>query len=98
MKGVWLWPETDRKNALEKLRTPHILRILKALKDKGRDGLSNAEIDSLLGTASQWLIFWDLRELTALGVIEFDVQLFGEAGKYRLTQDGLSILQEIKEA
>lgn len=98
MKGTWLLPENDRKAALEKLKTPHILRILEALKAKGKDGLSNAEIDSLLGTESQWLIFWDLRELMALGVVEFDVQLFGEAGKYRLTPAGPSILQEIQEA
>jgi hypothetical protein len=98
MKGTWSWPEKDRRGALEKLKTPHILAILTALKAKGKDGLSNAEIDSLLGTASQWLIFWELRELTALGIVEFDVQLFGEPGKYRLTEAGFSILQEIQEA
>ena len=98
MKGVWLWPEEDRKRALGKLRTPHILKILTTLQDKGKEGLSNSEIDSLLGTASQWVIFWELRELMALGIVEFDVQFFGEPGKYHLTQEGLSILQEIRQA
>jgi hypothetical protein len=96
MKGVWSLPEKDRKQALEKLKTPHILRVLTALKEKREAGLSNAEVDSLLGTASQWLIFWDLRELLALGVVDFDVQFFGEPGKYRLTEAGLGILQEIQ--
>jgi len=98
MKGTWLIPENDRKAALERLKTPHVLRILDALKDKGEDGLSNPEVDSLLGTESQWLIFWDLRELMALGMVEYEVQLFGEAGKYRLTPAGRAILQEIQQS
>jgi hypothetical protein len=98
MKGTWFLPEKDKRRALERLETPHIMKIMTALKVKGDVGLSNAEIDSLLGTASQWLIFWDLRELTSLGIIEFHVHLFGEAGTYRLTLLGRSILDEIQGA
>jgi DNA-binding HxlR family transcriptional regulator len=96
MKGTWLWPENDRRKALEKLKTPHVMRMLTALKAKEKEGLSNAELDSLLGTSSQWLIFWELRELMALGLVEFDVHPFGEPGKYRLTEKGLSTLQEFE--
>lgn len=79
------------------LRSPTMMKIMKALKAEGETGLSNAEIDTLLETSSQWLVFWDLRELLALGVVEFDTQLFGEPAKYRLTKLGLSVLEELTQ-
>ncbi len=90
MKGVWLSSKDGKGDALTKLMTPRVVQILKVLRDQSI-GLSNAEIDSLLGTASQWVAFWELRELIALDIIEFEVQPFGEPGKYRLTQSGVSI-------
>jgi hypothetical protein len=95
MKGVWLPPEAGKGREIAKLLTPQMVQILKALKDESHVGLSNAEIDSLLGTASQWVVFWGLRELLALNLIEFQVQLFGEPGKYRLTQTGVSVTQTL---
>jgi len=70
--------------------------MLTALKERKEKGLSNAEVDSLLRVSSQWLVFWDLRELLALNIVEFDVQFFGEPGRYRLTESGLQILAEIE--
>jgi hypothetical protein len=96
MRGVWSWSDKDRTDVLKKLKTPHILRILTALKET-KGGLSNAEVDSLLRTASQWVIFWDLRELIALDIVKFDVQLFGEPGKYHLTDSGLSVIEELEK-
>jgi hypothetical protein len=75
-----------------------MMTIMKTLKAKEDVGLSNAEIDSLLETSSQWLVFWDLRELMALGVVEYETHFFGEPGKYKLTKQGLSILQELESA
>lgn len=95
MRGVWTWQEKEKQQIMDKLKTPQMLGILTALKDK-ESGLSNAEIDSMLGTASQWLIFWDLRELMSLGMVEYRAELFGEPGKYHLTQLGLSILQQMR--
>jgi DNA-binding HxlR family transcriptional regulator len=71
-------------------------QIVTLLKERVKDGLSNAEIDSALGTASQWIIYSRLRKLVELGIIEYEVQLFGEAGKYHLTQKGLSVLDHMK--
>ena len=96
MRGVWTWPEKDRQKILRSLDTPHIIAILTALNEKSESGLSNAEIDSLLGTASQWLIFWDLRELMSLEVVQYTPELFGEPGKYRLTELGRSVLKELQ--
>jgi DNA-binding HxlR family transcriptional regulator len=96
MRGLWLWPEKDRPKILDKLNIPYIITILDALKEKPETGLSNAEIDSLLGTASQWLIFWNLRELISLGIVQYTAELFGEPGKYRLTEFGREVLEEIR--
>lgn len=95
MRGVWSWPDGDKERVLEKLRSPSTMKIMTTLKERGEKGLSNAEVDSLLGASSQWLVFWDLRELLALDVVEFEVQLFGEPGKYRLTESGRSVLEEL---
>jgi hypothetical protein len=95
MRGAWTWQEKEKHQIIDRLKTPRMLGILTALKGN-ESGLSNAEIDSILGTASQWLIFWDLRELMSLGIVEYKVELFGEPGKYHLTQLGLSVLQQIR--
>ncbi|MDG6920395.1 MAG: hypothetical protein JRN59_02560 [Nitrososphaerota archaeon] len=95
MKGIWAAPEDDKNRELAKLLTPQMVLILKALRGKLDVGLSNAEIDSQLGAGSQWIVFWGLRELMALDIIEFDVHLFGEPGKYRLTQTGVSVAESL---
>jgi len=87
MRGLWV--ATDNIS-LRKLKGPHITKIMTALKQKGNDGLSNAQIDATLNTASQWLIFWELRELIALGLVKYEVQPFGEPGKYILTEKGFA--------
>lgn len=92
MKGLWI-PSDERKPA--QIHGPHVDRILTALKRKDETGLSNAEIDSLLGTASQWLIFWEMRELLAAGLVKYEVQPFGEAGRYRLTEKGLRFAERL---
>jgi hypothetical protein len=94
MKGVWLSSKDGKRSELADLMTPRVVQILKALREKPA-GLSNAEIDSLLATASQWVMFWELRELMALDIIEFEVQPFGEPGKYKLTRSGASVANEL---
>ncbi len=79
------------------LRSPTMMKMMTALKAKGDTGLSNAEIDALLEASSQWWVFWNLRELLALEVVEFDVQFFGEPAKYKLTKLGLSVLEELTQ-
>ena len=83
----------DEKIAHQALSDAETLRILTELSKRGGEGLSNAEIDSMLNTASQWLIFWRLRRLMALGFVKYDVQLFGEPGKYLITEKGLSAIK-----
>lgn len=91
VKGLWVATDDELP---KRLKRPHIAKVLSALRAKGNDGLSNAEIDSLLSTASQWLIFWDLRELIALEIIRYEVHPFGEPGKYVLTEKGLTLSKD----
>jgi hypothetical protein len=93
MKGFWLSADDDGPGSKKRPAGRHIAGILSALKAKGKEGLSNAEIDSLLGTASQWLIFWEMRELVAQGIVRYDVHLFGEPSKYILTDKGLALVE-----
>jgi hypothetical protein len=42
-----------------------------------------------------WTIRWQLTELTALGLVEYKVEPFGEPGKYSITPLGLTVLLEL---
>lgn len=72
-----------------------LVAILVAL-DKNPEGMSNAQLDRLLANNSQWRTLSHLRELSALGFILYDVQFFGEAGKYKLTELGMSIVSRLQ--
>ncbi len=90
MKGIWVWP-SDPKEQGKVLRAilqeDELVTILAALA-KSPEGLSNAQLDKLLANNSQWRTLSHMRELTALGFVEYAVQFFGDAGKYRLTALG----------
>jgi hypothetical protein len=96
MKGLWVWSDSAKKQSvLDEIRKSHLDRILSVLsKNQGR-GLSNAEIDSTLGVWSHWTIHWKLTELLALGLIEYNVELFGEPGRYAITPLGVTVLMEV---
>ncbi len=97
MQGIWFWP-SDAKEQSKVLRRiaqeDELTTILNALAKKP-DGLSNAKIDKLLGNDSQWRTLLHMRELTALGFVEYKVQFFGGPGQYVLTDLGKSILPRI---
>ena len=69
--------------------------ILAAL-SKTTEGLSNAQLDKLLSNNSQWRTLSHMRELAALGFIQYQVQFFGGAGKYELTDLGKTIVSRIQ--
>ena len=50
---------------------------------------------SALRTWSQWVIQGQLTKLLGLGLIEYRVQLFGEAGRYVITPLGEAVLLEV---
>jgi hypothetical protein len=61
--------------------------ILSAI-SKSPDGLSNAQLDRLLSNNSQWRTLSHLKELIAIGFVQYNMQFFGDAGKYALTDLG----------
>jgi hypothetical protein len=98
MKGIWAWPSEPKeqdKVLREVLHEDELATILAALA-KNPDGLSNAQLDKLLTNNSQWRTLSHIRELTALGFVEYRVQFFGDAGKYCLTDLGKAVMSKIQ--
>ena len=98
MKGIWVWPsepDYQRKTLRKIAQEDELVLILVALA-KSPEGLSNAQLDRLLGNNSQWRTLWHLRELMAIGFVQYHVQLFGNAGKYKLTDLGNTAVSMIQ--
>lgn len=98
VKGIWIWPkepEAQDKVLRTLVQEDELGSILSAL-SKNPDGMSNAQLDRLLANNSQWRTLTHMRELVALGFVEYHVEFFGNAGQYRLTDLGKSILTRIR--
>jgi hypothetical protein len=59
---------------------------------KSKEGTSNSELDALLADNSEWITLWQVRQLLALGFIEYRVDLFGGPARYAATDLGRSAL------
>jgi hypothetical protein len=98
MKGIWSWPSepSDQERTLRKIvEEDELVTILAALA-KSPEGLSNAQLDRLLSNNSQWRTLPHMKELIALGFVQYHVQFFGEAGKYELTDLGKTVVSRIQ--
>jgi DNA-binding HxlR family transcriptional regulator len=98
MKGIWAWPSEpdDQEKTLRKIgEEDEFVTILAAL-TKSPEGLSNAQLDRLLSNNSQWRTLSHMKELMALGFVQYHVQFFGEAGKYELTDLGKTVVSKIQ--
>jgi hypothetical protein len=95
--GLWVWSSDPRgqRQVLRKIVADrHLVPAMKAIA-KSKEGLSNAELDDVIGDNSEWMTLWVIRQLTALGFIEMKVDLFGEPARYRLTELGRNVLSMI---
>ena len=98
MKGIWTWPsqpEEQAKVLRRVMQEDELVTILFAL-TKSPNGLSNAQLDRLLMNNSQWRTLSHMKELMALGFVEYNVHFFGEAGKYELTDLGKTATSRIQ--
>jgi hypothetical protein len=95
----WPWTRPGYSNSEDQLynalRRDEHLRTMLAMLEKREDGLSNAEIDTALSNYSQWTTIRHLRELMAMGLIEYKPELFGNPGKYLITDLGVSTLRKL---
>src|SRR2546430_16276030 len=97
MRGIWAWPSEPKeqdKTMQKILREDELVAILAVLTNHP-EGLTNAQLDRILTNNSQWRTLLHMKELTALGFVDYHVQLFGDAGKYRLTELGRGIASKI---
>lgn len=95
--GIWVWPQDEQaqKEAIKKVSgSPHLVAAMSALA-KNKEGMSNAQLDDVLGDNSNWLTLWVIRQLTAIGFIEFKVDYFGGPARYSLTELGIKTLSII---
>src|SRR5579864_6971115 len=98
MKGFWTWPSEPKeqeKTLRRIIQEDELVAVLSALA-KSPDGLSNAQLDKLLHNNSQWRTLSHMKELMALGFVQYHVQLFGEAGRYQLTELGRSVVARLQ--
>lgn len=95
--GIWVWPSEpkgQRKVLRQVAASPHLMATMMALA-KSKGGLSNAELDDAINDNSEWMTLWVIRQLTALGFIEFKIDFFGDPAKYRLTELGRQALSVV---
>ncbi len=98
MKGIWMWPSEPKEQAkvLQRiLREDELSTILTALANHP-EGLSNAQLDRLLANNSQWRTLPHMRELMAIGFVEYHVQFFGDSGRYQLTELGKTVVSRLQ--
>ena len=97
MNGTWAWPSDSKQQetALHKVVQDHRLTAILEILGKNPGGLSNAQIDNLVANNSQWRTSWLMKELTALGLIEYKAELFGESGRYTLSEYGKTCYQAL---
>jgi hypothetical protein len=98
MKGLWTWPAEpkEQERILQGILREDELSIIMLELANHSEGLSNAQLDRLLANNSQWRTLWHTRELIALGFIEYQVQFFGDPGKYQLTELGKTIVPRLR--
>jgi len=95
--GLWVWPSDPKaqRKLLRKVSTAqHLVPAMTAIA-KSKEGTSNAELDDIIGDNSGWMTLWVVRQLTALGFIDFKVDLFGEPARYQLTELGRRALSTL---
>lgn len=99
-KETWYWPEDDegREQVLRKLSQSEYMRKAIESLEKNQQGLSNSELDEAVGANSNWLTLWIVRQLLALGLIEYEADLFGNPGRYRLTDKGKEVAQQLRRS
>ena len=96
-KGIWVWPSDPRgqRRVLRRVaQSPHLVAALTAIA-KSKEGTSNAELAEAIKDTSEWTTLWVIRQLTALGFIEFKVDFFGNPARYGATEQGRAALSMI---
>lgn len=95
--GLWVWPADPRgqRRVLRRVAEAQHLVPAMAAMAKSKTGLSNSELDDMIGDNSEWMTLWVVRQLTSLGFIEFKVEYFGGPARYQLTELGRNALAMI---
>jgi hypothetical protein len=96
-KGLWVWSSDERsqRRMTKKVsESKHLMAALEAIM-KRKEGLSNAELDDLISDNSEWMTHSVMSKLLSLGFVEYRVDMFGNPGRYVLTDLGRDIMQKV---
>lgn len=95
--GLWYWPESQREQekVINEIARSIFLRTALESLAKSPSGLSNAELDDAIGANSNWLTLWVARQLLAMGLVRYKVDLFGGPGRYQITERGKEVVQKL---
>src|SRR5271157_1304584 len=96
-KGLWIWPSDQNAQRMVLRKVAESKQLVSAIGAiaKSKEGLSNAELDDVIGDNSEWLTLNFVRQLTSLGFVELKVDFFGGPARYQLTDRGRSALPVI---
>jgi hypothetical protein len=98
MKGIWTWPSEPKEQdkVLRRISSEDEFSTILLALANDPEGLSNAKLDRLLANNSQWRTLSHMRELIALGFVQYHVQFFGDPGQYRLTDLGKTVVPKLQ--
>jgi hypothetical protein len=98
VKGFWAWPSEPKEQdaVLRKIMGEDELVTILAALAKSPAGLSNAQLDKLLANNSQWRTLSHVKELMALGFVQYHTQFFGNPGEYELTDLGKAVVARMQ--
>jgi DNA-binding HxlR family transcriptional regulator len=98
MRGIWVWPSDPKEQdkVLRKISGEDELSTILLALANNPEGLSNSKLDRLLANNSQWRTLSHMRELIALGFVEYHVHFFGDPGLYQLTDLGKTVLPRLQ--
>jgi hypothetical protein len=96
-KASWIWTSDERTQRLvakEVSESKPLMAALEAIM-KRKEGLSNAELDEVVSDNSEWITLSVMRRLLSLGFVEYRVDLFGNPGRYTMTDLGRDFMQKL---
>ena len=74
--------------------SPHLIAAMTAL-GKSKEGMADSDLAESINDTSEWTTLWVIRQLTALGFMEYTVDFFGNPARYQLTGSGQNALAAV---
>ncbi len=97
VEGIWTWLDDPkgRRSVLKEISSnKSMVKLLVALSSTNVK-LSPYEAEEMMGLP-HWASFWAIRQLQSLGLIKYEINVFGDFGYYSITDRGKEALELLK--